>query len=53
MLMFAVADRLGMTIGEVGERMSTTEVFEWVAYIALQNGQTFGPPIRSAKDLRI
>lgn len=30
--MFALAERLGMTVGELGRRMSSAEVAEWIAF---------------------
>lgn len=38
--MFAVAEILGMTVGEVGERMTAGELIEWVAYMQLKSGNT-------------
>lgn len=38
--MFAVAEKIGMTVGEVGERMTAGELIEWMAYMQLQAGNT-------------
>lgn len=52
MYQFAVADRLGMTVGELGERMTIGEFWEWLAYIGLENGTVFGGRIKTAAEMR-
>lgn len=37
--MFKLAAELGMTVAELGRRMSGVELMEWVAYYRLENGQ--------------
>lgn len=35
-MLFALAGHLGMTVGELGERMTSSEVSEWAALIAVE-----------------
>ena len=41
-VMFRVASRLGMTVRELGERMGGDELVEWIAFMALENGEEIG-----------
>ena len=37
--MFHLARELGMTVGELGDRMSSTELVEWMALYKIEAGE--------------
>jgi hypothetical protein len=42
---FEMAERLGMTVGDLGERMTAAELLEWIAYDSIHTSEEW---VRSA-----
>lgn len=42
-----VAGRVGMTVSEVGDRMSAAELTEWIAFLMMENGNEI---VRGGRD---